>query len=131
MPAMSDLITWLRSQLDEDENDASTSHQLLCDIYDLDVDLNGGDPTDPQVCTCRVRRRLLDVASKRAILDTILPAIEQMDDQIISEWGSLGDPPCDEVSLLPKLLAAPYADRPGYLDEWWPPGLTRTATVDE
>jgi len=71
---VTDLITWLRAQLDWAETDASEDHTIGCKVRDLppgvdDYPDEGIDSTNPDACDCPVRPRLLDVKAKRAILD--------------------------------------------------------------
>lgn len=89
---MGELVAWLRAQLDWSTKDASEDHTLGCSVHD--VEDNESVFEDPRHCDCPVRFRLIDAQSKRAILD--------------------------EFVFVVKLLALPYADRPGYLEEWRP-----------
>lgn len=65
-------------------------------------------------------RVLAEVDAKRRILDTVVPRMNEMDDQIEGEWGTPGSPDEYESITLLRLLALPYADHPDYLPEWAP-----------
>ena len=128
-----DLTTWLRSQLDNDEQGARELHDRNC----------GHDGvTRSAACDCdwHVARVLAEVAAKRAILDeitgwrhevvdgdcwyTCAAATEDRDGGETCDEGRQGSP-CDcgldaRRDRLVRLLAAPYADRAGYLSEWRP-----------
>jgi len=142
---MSDLITWLRAQLDEDErvareatsgpwryNPAKVWH-LPADLptrrngeefvgagpLDATVGVAATGPADhPQsmadaryIARHHPARVLAEVEAKRRILD-----------EIEAEHGAClgeGCVPADTDHIV-RLLALPYADRPGYLEEWRP-----------
>lgn len=144
---MDDLVTWLRVQLDEDEQTArdakgeaptetgvwtlvdnrehrAGAHIKVVDPLGYEVTENwevNSRPWDtlPHIARHDPARVLREVEAKRRILDEIVPLIDQMDAQIESEWGS-GLGPTGESDRLVKLLALPYADRPGYREEWRP-----------
>jgi hypothetical protein len=90
MTGMDDLVTWLRAQLDEDERDMNA--------------------------------RPAEVDAKRRILDLHTPA--RPGDPSYgcptcwegAEDGGPMDYPCPTL----RLLALPYADRPGYQGSWRP-----------
>lgn len=121
---MTDLVTWLREQLDEDERDARECHTFGCAIRDEameDVNFDGqADLTNPDKCSCPVRRRLLDVAAKRAILDRYknhhwhAPAIPGATSEVLRTEDTGACRTC----VTERLLAQPYADRPGFNPEW-------------
>lgn len=100
---MNDLVEWLRAQLDQDEVVASA-----------------------EVFPHRIKRGLAEVAAKRQLIDGHDP-----------DWPRLECPTCcgydgnDNYGVerrpreaypcrVVRLLALPYADRPGYRDEWRP-----------
>lgn len=132
---MTDLVTWLRRQLDQDAM-AAREMQLLRPSVPWMIGANSHgfnftyDPYDGD-------RLLAEVAAKRAILDlheqtlrnatprdwlTGEPRHEEFDvecslcgwAQFVPEREQAGG--CDTV----RLLAEPYADRPGYREEWRP-----------
>lgn len=96
---VSDLVTWLRAQLDEDERRAP----LVADIMRL------------RPATARFADRLLaEVDAKRAVLDIWERENAQ---RYVHAEGESRSWLVDEVV---KLLALPYADRPGYEEAWRP-----------
>lgn len=140
---MSELVAWLKAQLDEDEDIAEGEHADECaaNLHGLtDAQLYESSESHIQRCSCPVRRRLLDVVAKRALLAEIADWRHLVVDgdcwyscaQAADEDGHrrccdsrrVGGP-CDcgldwQRDRLVRLLAAPYADRPGYRDEWRP-----------
>ncbi|MFI7607700.1 DUF6221 family protein [Micromonospora sp. NPDC049366] len=109
---MDDLIIWLRAQLDEDERIARASLSAF-GVADTDqtpvwpdhvtyggaVELNAAEA---YLDTFRPHRVLAEVDAKRRIVDNCA-------------WVLKG-----EACLTLRLLALPFADRPGYRDEWRP-----------
>jgi hypothetical protein len=64
-------------------------------------------------------RVLREAGAKRKILADVIPLIEEMDQQIASEFGI--DPEQEDAHLpLLRILAAIYSDHPDY-DETWKP----------
>lgn len=129
-----DLETWLRAQLDEDEREA----QKQPDDEDYPIVGLSAEMEQNYPCSRFLRipksMALADIAAKRAILDLHPSTAGYVyDDDMDREPGSvcrtcawpseyggeLGDSrpyPCQTL----RLLAAAYADRPGYQDEWRP-----------
>ena len=102
----SDLITFLRARLDEDEQIdrkyVRHGHLLLADIEAkrqiIDVHQNEDD-------TCRV-------CCREAYMEEIWDGVHEH-----VEWRRNNEPwPCDTL----RLLALPYADHPDYQEEWRP-----------
>ncbi len=94
---MSDLVTWLRAQLDEDER--LIGSDALCDT--------GWHWSD--------ERFLAELKAKRQIIDWHDRAFANMrahPDDFASKGAALA-----MVGVV-KHLAAPYADREGYEDDW-------------
>jgi hypothetical protein len=87
--AMTELITWLRAQLDDEERMARA----------------------PFVTA----RALAEVEAKRRILD-LVPDIQEAEDTARQDYGR----DAKAAIRLVQLLALPYADRPGYLEQWQP-----------
>lgn len=134
---MSDLVTWLRKQLDWAEVDAAEDHILGCKTHDRCADPEvDPDFTDLSECDCPARARLLDVEAKRRILDLHGIKAEPVQQRSpfdpftgerrepeynvtceICGWVSF-----DATSACPtlRLLALPYADREGYDEAWRP-----------
>lgn len=121
MSGMDDLVTWLRAQLDEDErvarealawrDDRMTDHEYA---WSLTSRLNGrpkrhhvipGAPTPARV--------LAEVAAKRRLL-------QQFELRAAAVRGIDGVQTGGVWDDMLRLLALPYADGPGYREEWRP-----------
>jgi len=108
-----DLITWLRAQLDEDER------IVRLNLGDKGLGDNGSFPdyqtysgddinaASDFLFNFRPPRMLAEVQAKRQILDEY----ESPDNH-----GGYAD----AMGFVVTLLALPFADRPGYQDEWRP-----------
>jgi len=114
-----DLIAFVRRALDADERGVSGRHTFGCSIRDpayadtpADVDL-----TDPDLCSCPVRERLLDVRAKRRLL-AWLDVVDRFLDQEPMDYYRLGGQADTDVPR--QLLASIYSDRPGFRQEWAP-----------
>lgn len=116
---MDDLVTWLRAQLDEANTDL---HTVECGWHQREFGHEGTD------CTCGAPERLrAEVEAKRLLLDghesergvvgyTTVEVLPQYG-TVCAECGTHSSPelwPCRHV----RLLALPYAERPGYREEW-------------
>jgi len=137
-----DLVTWLRTQLDED---ASRAHNLdgrrapspwqaKGDGYGAYVEAADGTIIEERgggmymavathIAHWDPARVLAEVDAKRRILDEIVPEANGLDssvdlDRRIGIRDQTVEPYCSDQ--LVRLLALPYADRPGYRDEWRP-----------
>jgi hypothetical protein len=65
-------------------------------------------------------RVLAEVDVKRRVLAEVVPAMDDMQEGLAFEYGSVG-PPKNLLSRdLLKLLALPYAGHPDYREEWRP-----------
>ena len=145
---MSDLVAWLRAQLDEDERAAHsatsgpwTNDDPLArdgvfapaiDGFVVDCDYVRMGPFAVHNATHIARhdptRVLADVEAKRQILelhDLIDNGAGKPDSRFC--WNCFGDRHYNaDVITAPiwcqtvRLLALPYADRPGYLEGWRP-----------
>lgn len=122
---MSDLVTWLRAQLDEDERVAQAALDLDREVYPpprfsvryewarhtrhasggWGVGYAAGAPSPAPV--------LRQVDAMRAIVRLHQPEPGQHPDFC---GHDLREMPCPTL----RALALPYADRPGYRDEWRP-----------
>jgi hypothetical protein len=91
---MDELITWLRAQLDEDEANLRAG---LAEYAETNRE-------------AEFRFRLAEVDAKRRILDE---HAERGGTCTACSWQGA---PCHTV----RLLALPYADRPGYQEGWRP-----------
>jgi len=120
---VNDLVTWLRAQLDEDERMALEADALAPSPWRVEdqpypnvLDISGGtvvetesgfNPPEISVQTHIARHDPVhvraEVEAKRRILD------------LLHHEG--GDYLFADIF---KLLALPYADQPGYRDEWRP-----------
>lgn len=127
MMAGSDLVVWLRAQLDEDERRArhvpSAAPWTLSASATLELD--EGDSVylvDRRVADHIVwwspARVVAEVEAKRRILD-----LHRLKDMVgegmrcrLCGFSFHVDPSC----LTVRLLALPYADRPGFREEWRP-----------
>lgn len=128
-----DLVTWLRAQLDEDErvaklaaigNGAEWTHQPTLGEPEGYVDvesclLAGSEVLRPgdideemlaHIARHNPARVLREVEAKRKRIDL---ALEIAAERGHGFWRYAGE-------QLLKLEALPYADRPGYRDEWRP-----------
>ncbi|MGW0495058.1 DUF6221 family protein [Streptomyces sp. NPDC003007] len=134
---MSDeLARWLGAQLDTDATRATSAGgdawrrqdhpSETVAVYDSKgepVVYDEGSPTEEQqahIVEWDPARVLREIDAKRRIVAEIVPAMNEMDEQIHGEWGSSYDPIDYESETLLRLLALPYADRPGYREEWRP-----------
>jgi hypothetical protein len=127
---MDELVTWLRAQLDEDE-------RLIAEHPDgedggswiEDSGIGAGVETDyPSLAYLRIekKRALAEVAAKRGLIGQVLNYEAKID----GEWGcchsaeQIGQGLCPDSIARDtpafRLLALPYAGRPGYRDEWRP-----------
>jgi hypothetical protein len=132
---MSNLLEWLRAQLDEDERIA-----LSLDDYDeygtdLTVGTCMGYPCERYLAIGR-NRALADVMAKRRLISQIL----RYEAKIDGEWGCCHSPrdigagkckdaPVNEINAL-RILAQSYVGRPGY-DEAWRPGDVVADDLDD
>lgn len=121
---MTDLTEWLRAQLDEDER-ACREEVAAMELFRSQQDPTAvdaiwvpplslaGNPADPD-------RVLIEVESKRRILDAC--DWGSYDERVtFGDWESCSDS-CPPTIMweVAKLLALPYAGRPGYREEWAP-----------
>jgi hypothetical protein len=109
MSGVDDLVTWLRAQLDDDERVARrvAPNQAPIDLRAM-VTREGSEP----FLIVDSARVLAKVAADRRILDW-LDDLDRWEDSTFT----LRMPDTDDAR---RALALPYADRPGYRDEWRP-----------
>jgi hypothetical protein len=122
---MDDLVQWLRDRLDEDERiarAASLGPWVQSGIGDYGWTVTFGRPgagveTDDSeqgladadfIAAHDPARVLREIDSKRRMIGAIEHLLVQVDD------------PFAGVDDVLRLLALPYADRPGYREEWRP-----------
>lgn len=107
---MDDLITWLRGVLDDHERERRSElariHGSHPDAWLARDGFPRGDFT------------LTDIDAKRRILDGIASRLEYRDETIAWELADAETSYMASDTL--RLLALPYADRPGYRQEWKP-----------
>lgn len=116
---MSELITWLRVQLDKDEAEANKHPDGEDDPYiDIEARLAIGYPCEPYL-RINKGRVLAEVAVKRALLDL---HANDGDPHECAGRDSARGAVTDYVTLCAtlRLLALPYAGREGWRDEWRP-----------
>lgn len=134
------LATWVLKQVDADRSAATACRAKLNDIepmWHLIVTANmgnsrGGPAIDHQefiqahLERWKVDRVLAECDAKRQMLDQIF----QYEAKIDGEWGCCHDAdqiregrcadiPVDDIAAL-RILAQPFAQRPGYREEWRP-----------
>ena len=106
---MDDLVQWLGEQLDEDEQVQKSLddwHARNCESIPVEG-YNGPFP-----CDCGVPARVLrEIDAKRQIIERCTAVQGLLLDDFTAEHLA------DDVLAL---LALPYADRPGYREEWRP-----------
>jgi hypothetical protein len=113
-----DLVKWLRAQLDEDERIAKAARSEPWNFYpDGHYDavrefLNRWNPVKPDMV-------LREIEAKLLILDRYADCCARFDDSDYSTVVAAEQMREYEDFVLP-LLALPYADRPGYREEWRP-----------
>lgn len=106
-----DLIAWLRAVLDEDERVAHTMAEPMDELARNGIESVSYPAVLDFLDHFTAGRMLVEVESKRGLLVHIHN--ELVDDLTTWERGSV-------PGEMLRLLAAPYADRPGYRDEWRP-----------
>lgn len=112
---MSDLVEWLRACIAEDET--ASVHEEACGWNlaeygdDSDVgDANGG-------CVCRIGARWDAVCkAHRTLIDVALENANGTDMRQLAA----GEVPDSRTWEAVHIIAAAYADRPGYRQEWKP-----------
>ncbi|TMU98079.1 DUF6221 family protein [Streptomyces sp. DASNCL29] len=126
---MDELVRWLGVQLDEDERIAravqweGSGNRLSWELAasaTVDVgedEFYAGDRTIANhIVTHDPARVLREIDAKRRIIAEVVPEARKAEAMIHEEWGSGSDTAGD----LLRLLALPYADRPGYKESWRP-----------
>lgn len=123
MTSVDDLVTWLRAQLDVDEAAADAILSPPPGHYD-----KGWQADELRKFA---QQQLADVDAKRRIIELHSPFTNTYKkhvqcghcaEQCHSYSGLSCDTPADALWPCPtaRLLALPYADRPGYREEWRP-----------
>lgn len=126
MTMSSDLVAWLRAQLDVTE---SETRKLLRDAQDVSLRLK--DPTYlgrhvpgwylfPDIERI-LARTLADLDAQRRVLDVYEEASSTYDARYRLGLGTAGDHARTQaLAMAIRMLASVYADQPGYRDEWRP-----------
>ncbi len=139
---MSDLVLWLRAQLDEDQRIAEAAEPGPWRVDGYKV--YASHPVDKVVSSSESanhiaghdpNRVLREIDAKRALLAEYITTIEHMgkiaetlsrlrgkdQNPLVSEmeWSSAIHKR-DALHGVLRLLALPYTDRPGYREEWRP-----------
>ena|SRR5690606_16992256 len=125
-----DLVAWLRQQLDEDELviERNSGRKGLTDdgVYPDYRTYDGEDlaAADDYLDRFNPKRMLADLDAKRRVLDEHAPrSVTGFDvdgwehtEDMCAACVSADNWPCQTL----RLLALPYAVRPGYREEWRP-----------
>ena len=124
-----DLVEWLRAQLDEDERLAratvwgGSGNRLSWElIASATIDVGSdefyvGDRTIANhMMAWQPARVLREIDAKRQLLTIHRPYVAEPGQACLGCAGGTEFEGCPVV----RLLALPYADRPGYLEEWRP-----------
>lgn len=108
---MTELVTWYRAQLAEDERRAERVREVYADeeFSAPATVINAGALVDPV-------RVLADVAANRRIVALYEHKAESM--ALYPNQGNAGG--LSALTDVLRLLAFAYADRPGYREEWKP-----------
>ncbi|HEY8985725.1 MAG TPA: DUF6221 family protein [Streptomyces sp.] len=137
---MDDLVVWLRAQLDEDERiaraacwdeqsdvwtarppQASYERYTVVDYCDDGVVAVTPENADaegvgPHIAEHDPARVLREVDAKRELLKIHRPYVPEADQACLGCAGGIMFSSCPVICL----LALPYADRPGFREEWRP-----------
>ena len=115
---MSDALAWLRAQLDDDERVARAAERYWHGVRIESATASEEDHArrwDPArvLAEIEAKRRILDLHPPREIgrwqvCAMCRPVGEYPEDATSEPW------PCRTI----RLLAQPYADRPGFPEEW-------------
>jgi len=126
-----DLAHWLRAQLDEDERiarAATLGPWVQSGIGDYGWTVDFGRP-GAGVETADTEQGLADADFIAAHNPARVLRETDAKRRVIEQYESIGDPPPGdfgpdlsraELGRVLRLLALPYADRPGYREEWRP-----------
>ncbi|AYD81674.1 hypothetical protein SEA_KROMP_73 [Streptomyces phage Kromp] len=134
---MDDLVQWLRAQLDEDEAKAracpGNGEWTASDIAIYGTGLSS--EVREHMAEHEPARVLREIEAKRQVITKYTTAVDRMAElaalieRVKAEGQSTLMPEMerataihrrDVLSEVLRLFASPYADRPGYRDEWRP-----------
>ncbi|KOG33275.1 DUF6221 family protein [Streptomyces resistomycificus] len=129
---MGELARWLGEQLDTDEGEARRGYLKA----EPPPDYDGWDKSTvaglPPVVAARVLR---EIDAKRRVIATYIKAVERMEElaslceRLKAEGKDTFMPEMDRATAIHRrdvlhetlqVLSLPYADRPGYREEWRP-----------
>lgn len=123
MEANTDLASWLLVQIAEDEQ-LWSAHDEHCSIYTWDARCDCGG-RDRWLADCDAKRRVIEAVRRREgghpghHANWPAQAVEDHDEYdscaLCIRWN---ETTLDPYAL--KLLALPYAHRPGYREQWAP-----------
>jgi hypothetical protein len=135
---MDDLVVWLHAQLDEDERAARAADEgpwqsKSLGRHDQAAIATGGGPTaliqfdgsraaanGTHVARHDPARVLREIDAKRQLVELHAPGeMKDVDGDVCMACDLRGEGPFYPCATL-RLLALPYADRPGYREEWAP-----------
>jgi hypothetical protein len=121
---VSDLIEFLRARLDDDER---VARQMMAEpggfYLEAETAATNIVAVAAHVYRWTPKRALAEVDAKRRILDEIVDEATGIDMQLDGEFRVGPRDRATEPYLgdtLAKVLALPYADHPGYREEWRP-----------
>ncbi|MEV8124094.1 DUF6221 family protein [Streptomyces sp. NPDC085944] len=135
-----EFLQWLREQLDDDERTAravgseqwhpryvdsandqpDTATVSLPDGSDVAVMERYSYADAEHIARHDPARVLAEVEAKRGVLRQYIDLREQVRNPVSAENRSRARALQGEIGDILRLLALPYADRPGYRDEWRP-----------
>lgn len=121
MTVVHDLATWLLEQITEDERRAEAMVSAFPDERALTQRgwLNrdpSAAPFPETLTTADVMAYMLDMGPRRVLAEC---DAKRRVIRWVNTWPWRPEPPSSVDGLLPA-LALPYADRPGYREEWRP-----------
>jgi hypothetical protein len=117
-----DLVTWLRAQLDDDER---VTRQVIAEPGGFYIEAETEDvnvmTVGAYVYRWTPKRILAEVDAKRRTVERHAPEDDGLH-SVYCKWCSTPQCGAYEPWPCPDLLgtAAPFADRPGYREEWRP-----------
>jgi hypothetical protein len=129
---MGELVVWLRAQLNEDERIARSAGLASWQNLDMDGELRDDVNAGTVAYTPRVETRahiarhdparvLREIDAKRQILRAVEDAeVALRNTELGAELHELMSGSANSLRAVMQMLALPYADRPGYRQEWRP-----------
>jgi len=114
---MTDLTTWLLSQIDADEAVAVEGVETLGDWAEDSADLDAG------ALLWQAKRTLAQCAAHRRIVELHSPEVDACPPMDTSDDAAFYDSWCPTL----RAIAGIYADRPGFREEWALSGDTERA----